>query len=165
VVSDEPSVLTISEDGRTMANSYWKLRFADDGSIEELYDRTRKRSVLAPGQKGNLWQIFEDRPHQYDAWEVDPGTYDQPPLPAPTLESMSVVESGRVRVAVELVWTLPPSPPTAEQETTTIRQRVALYAGNPRIDFETTVDWHEHHQLLKVAFPVDVYAQVATYEV
>ena len=30
-------------------------------------------------------------------------------------------------------------------------------AGSRRLDFRTTVDWHEQHKLLKVAFPVDVH--------
>ena len=40
-----------------------------------------------------------------------------------------------------------------------------MYARDPRIDFETQVEWHEHHQLLKVAFPVAVRATEATYQV
>lgn len=34
-----------------------------------------------------------------------------------------------------------------------------------RVDFETEVDWHETHKLLKVAFPVDVHSTDARYEI
>jgi alpha-mannosidase len=47
----------------------------------------------------------------------------------------------------------------------TITQTVRLAAGSRRIDFDTEVDWHEHHKFLKVAFPVDVHAARATYEI
>jgi alpha-mannosidase len=40
-----------------------------------------------------------------------------------------------------------------------------LYSENPRIDFETELDWHDHHQILKTEFPVDVHALSATYDV
>ena len=40
-----------------------------------------------------------------------------------------------------------------------------IYDEVPRIDFETEIDWHEKHRLLKVAFPVDVHSASATYEI
>ena len=40
-----------------------------------------------------------------------------------------------------------------------------LASGSRRLDFDTEVDWHEHHKFLKVAFPVDVHAARATYEI
>ncbi len=39
-----------------------------------------------------------------------------------------------------------------------------LDAGARRLEFHTEVDWRESHRLLKVAFPVDVRAMNATYE-
>ncbi|MFW6108132.1 MAG: glycoside hydrolase family 38 C-terminal domain-containing protein, partial [bacterium] len=44
-------------------------------------------------------------------------------------------------------------------------QRIMLTAGGPAVEFETEVDWAESHKLLKVAFPVDVRAADATYEI
>ena len=46
-----------------------------------------------------------------------------------------------------------------------IVQNIWLYSCSPRIDFETEIDWHEHHQLLKAAFPLDVRGTEATYEI
>ena len=47
----------------------------------------------------------------------------------------------------------------------TITQTMRLASGSRRLDFVTEVDWHEHHKFLKVAFPVDVHATRATYEI
>ncbi|CAM3987442.1 hypothetical protein L1N85_04840 [Paenibacillus alkaliterrae] len=47
----------------------------------------------------------------------------------------------------------------------TIVQRLVVYANNRRIDFRTSVDWHEHRQLLKVAFPVHIRSVEATYDI
>ena len=43
-----------------------------------------------------------------------------------------------------------------------ISQDMILYSKSRRIDFQTRVDYHEQHQLLKAAFPVDVRS---TYEI
>ena len=45
-----------------------------------------------------------------------------------------------------------------------MRQVVRLDAGSRRLEFHTTVDWHESHTLLKVCFPLAVRAPNATYE-
>jgi alpha-mannosidase len=47
----------------------------------------------------------------------------------------------------------------------TITQWLTLYRHSPRIDFRTEVDWHEQQVLLKVAFPVNVRSNRATYEI
>jgi alpha-mannosidase len=44
-------------------------------------------------------------------------------------------------------------------------QRISLTHNSPRLDFDTTIDWRERHILLKVAFPVDILAPTATYEI
>jgi alpha-mannosidase len=49
-------------------------------------------------------------------------------------------------------------------EASRMRQVVRLDAGSPRLEFRTTVDWHESHTLLKACFPLDVRAPNATYE-
>lgn len=48
---------------------------------------------------------------------------------------------------------------------TTIKQNLVLYANYKRIDFRTWVDWRERKQLLKVAFPVNIRATYATYDI
>ena len=46
------------------------------------------------------------------------------------------------------------------------RQTIRLAAGSKRLDFETeTDDWRESHKLLRAAFPVDVVADEARFEI
>jgi alpha-mannosidase len=45
-----------------------------------------------------------------------------------------------------------------------LTQIVRLAAGARRLEFHTTIDWHEEHTLLKVCFPLAVHARTATYE-
>jgi alpha-mannosidase len=43
-------------------------------------------------------------------------------------------------------------------------QTVRLDAGARRVEFHTEVEWRERHRMLKVAFPLGVHADRATYE-
>ena len=47
----------------------------------------------------------------------------------------------------------------------TVTQTMWFCDETPTIDFETNIDWHEHHKMLKAAFDVDVNADKATYEI
>jgi hypothetical protein len=44
-------------------------------------------------------------------------------------------------------------------------QRIVMHRASIRIDFETEVDWHETHLLLKAAFPVDIRAARADFDI
>src|SRR5262249_30252000 len=46
-----------------------------------------------------------------------------------------------------------------------IRQKIYVYHDDKRVDFDTLIDWHEQHILLKAAFPVNVLSPVATFDV
>ena len=50
-------------------------------------------------------------------------------------------------------------------ERSRLRQAVRLDAGARRLELHTEFDWREDHKLLKVAFPLAVHADEATYEV
>lgn len=47
----------------------------------------------------------------------------------------------------------------------TIKQTLWLYSESSRIDFETEADWHDHHQIIKATFPLNIHAMSATYDV
>ncbi len=49
--------------------------------------------------------------------------------------------------------------------TSTIDQVMVLCPGERRLDFVTEVDWHERHRFLKVAFPVNIHTDRATFEI
>jgi len=46
-----------------------------------------------------------------------------------------------------------------------VDQTVKLYRDSKRVDFITTVDWHEDHVLLRAEFPVDIHANAANYDI
>jgi alpha-mannosidase len=111
--------------------------------------------VLPHGQVANQFQAFEDRPLNWDAWDVDI-FYDDKMWASEPASSIEVVEAGPLRATVEIHRRVLNSGYV---------QRISLTHNSARLDFETVIDWRERHTLLKVAFPVDILSPVATYEV
>ncbi|MBM3289974.1 MAG: alpha-mannosidase, partial [Candidatus Hydrogenedentes bacterium] len=138
-----------------MENEYLQIEFDLHGRIVRLFDKREGREVLAEGRRANVLQLFDDRPHLHDAWDFD-HNYERTAWEPGAAESIEVIERGPVRAVVRVV---------RKTERSTILQDITLHARSPRIDFVTTVDWRERHVLMKAAFPVDVRASNATYEI
>lgn len=160
-VRKEPVTLTFSNEGRRLTNHWWRIELDEQGRIASLHDRVNDRAVVPEGRPANEWQVFEDRPIDYDAWNIGPDAFDRP-LPGPKLTSLTLAERGTERLAVRLTWEMPS---VGDGPESTITQDLAIYADHPRIDFETTIDWREHHKLLKVAMPLWVHAHEAGCEI
>lgn len=134
----------------------YRIRWNGHGALADIYDKRAERGVLAPGACGNELQVFEDKPKgRHEAWDIDI-FYTQKKRVVSELVSVRLSESGPLRAVVRFHWTYGRSE---------IRQELIAYADSPRIDFRTQVDWQERRQLLKVAFPVDIRATEATYDV
>ena len=131
------------------------VRFDEAGCITSLVDKSTGREVIAEGKRGNLLQLFEDKPLNNDAWNIDV-FYEEKSWDLTDTAECRVVETGPVRAGLEFRRRFGDS---------TLVQKVYVYADVPRVDFETFVDWHERHALLKVAFPVTVLSPRATYEI
>ncbi len=140
---------------RKLESHEWTVKFDGHGNITSLQTlEDDPVEFIQPGKLGNLFQILDDRPLFWDAWDVD--AYSQEaPRDLVKSESFEVVEKGPVRVAVELVKRFGDS---------TIRQRISL-GPTPGIRFDTEVDWRESHKMLKVAFPVNVNASRGSFEI
>ncbi|MCE5257804.1 MAG: alpha-mannosidase [Chloroflexi bacterium] len=152
-VAPTPAGLSASTD--CIETPFLKVQLGADGMFTSCYDKRAGREVLAEGQRANLLQAFEDKPLGNDAWDIDIFYLDKS-WELNSLESARVVEAGPLRCCLELVrsW-----------RSSRIVQRIYAYQHTARIDFCTEADWHEHHILLKTAFPVAVHATQATYEI
>lgn len=122
------------------------LEFNQTGNLSRIYDRVANRDVLPNGTLGNVLRVFEDKPLQFDAWDID-RFYQDKCWTVHEVAWVKVKETGPLRGAIEWAW---------RYGSSLIRQTIRVYAHEPRVDFVTDVDWHEHQQLLKVEFPVDV---------
>jgi alpha-mannosidase len=139
--------------GSTMENEHLRVTWDDRGLLTSIYDKDAHREVLAG--PANLFQIHEDNPVAYDAWDVDLSYLDDV-ADITEVDAIEIVSADGVRAEVRFKRTFGNS---------ALTQTMCLDAGCRRLEFHTDVDWHEHHRFLKVAFPVDVRSTAATYEI
>ncbi len=144
----------VSVEGLTAENEFYQMTLNQQGQITSLFDKKAKRQILLPDSLGNEIELYEDYPRNYDAWEMD-ATYE-PKKYALTDEAVitPITDGSRAGFKVERKYL-----------NSTICQKIWLYSKGRRIDFETELDWHEKHHLMKVAFPLDIHANQATYEI
>jgi alpha-mannosidase len=140
---------------RYLVTPYYRCEWNAQGQWTRLYDREQDREILAPGELGNCLEVYEDKPLAFDAWDID-WFYQEKRRVVDQLEGFFVRSVGPVLAQLEFVWRYGRS---------RIRQFVTFYRHSRRIDCQTEVDWHEHQQLLKVAFGVQVRATEATYAI
>ena len=117
-------------------------------------------SVKKPGSDteylagtGNRFLMFKDVNTCYDAWELG-SMYEnlQVSLDAPAQVQTFASETG-VGLLVK-----------RQLNGSQMTQLIALGHDEVRLDFDTQIDWQEKHKILKVAFPVNVYANDAYFE-
>ena len=122
------------------------------GEITACADETGRSFLSAPG---NRLHLYKDVPRIFDAWDID-SMYQEQEIPLSAEGRLTVTESTPFRCEVTIerrvdssVWT----------------QRISLTAEQRQIDFNTHVDWHEKHRLLKAAFPTGVHAEMGVNEI
>lgn len=144
----------LSGTAKRLENDYLSVRFDANGNIVGLRSMEDGMDVGVPGELLNVFQLFEDKPLFWSAWDIDPYTFETGRQLLKS-DSFEIVEKGPVRYSVEMVKTFGNS---------RIKQRISLGQG-PGLVFDTEVDWHEEDMLLKVAFPVNLNASRATFEI
>lgn len=141
--------------GKNIETPYYSMSMNGYGQITRLYDKTFARDVLPKGERANVFQMFEDKPLDNDAWDIDI-FYQEKMREITDMTKFEVIECGPLQMKIHMEWNYMNS---------FIAQDMVLYRNTRRIDFRTTVDYHEQHQLLKVAFPVDIRSTFGTYDV
>ncbi|MDO4665514.1 MAG: glycoside hydrolase family 38 C-terminal domain-containing protein [Actinomycetaceae bacterium] len=135
----------------TISNGKLSLRFDESGALTELIDKNGQNYIPC-GEKAGIFQVFQDFPNMWDAWDIDAfyqGTRQDLPMTfagtarhGDTACGLAEIQFGNSRATIE--WQLP--------------------AGADYVDVHVGVDWHEHERLLKLAFPVDIHTDHAQYE-
>lgn len=141
-------------DGKISTPKY-NIEWNEYGQLISIYDKENKREVLAKGERGNVLQMFEDKPMAHEAWDIDI-FYQEKMREVKDLQSVELIEDGNIKAVIRFKY---------KYMNTTISQDMIVYANSNRIDFKTNVDWREKKQLLKVAFVVDIRSTMATYDV
>ncbi|HAG85544.1 MAG TPA: alpha-mannosidase, partial [Cyanobacteria bacterium UBA12227] len=125
----------------------------ETGDLSSIFDKIQQREVLSGA--GNQLQAFQDSGQYWDAWNIDPN-YTQHPLPPSQLLGIQRVEYGMLRSRIRVVRQLGESK---------FYQDYILDSESPILKIATVADWQERHVLLKVAFPLNLNTDYATYEI
>jgi alpha-mannosidase len=122
-----------------------------DGTLRSLVVGGRE-AMSAPG---NVLELYDDRPTDFEAWDLDPFHLEtRADCPPATSAEVVLVDPLRIELAFER--------PIGERSR--MRQTVRLDAEAQRLEFHCAIDWREDRKALKVRFPVAVLARRATYE-
>jgi alpha-mannosidase len=147
---------TLKASAEGMENEFVSLKVdPKTGCITSLLEVGLGQEALAPGACGNLLQTFVDKPKEYDAWNIDANFEDQK-WDLKDAEEVKLIENTPVRAVIRV---------RKKFQNSTFVQDICMYPGVPRVDVNMQADWHEKHILLKVAFPVSVQSNYATYEI
>ncbi|MCL5005492.1 MAG: glycosyl hydrolase-related protein, partial [Acidobacteria bacterium] len=143
--------------GLKLANDRLEVEIdPNTGNLKSLRKKGIKADFLPGDLQANALEVWEDRPPNAPGGEPAWNIYLGEDHKLDKAESVSVVESGPVRVVVRVKKHFGAS--SFEQDT-------ILYSHSDRVDFELRADWHEKYRFAKVAFPLRLTSDFATYEI
>ena len=96
-----------------------------------------------------------DKPKAWDAWNID-ADFEAQMWHLDAADEVTLAEKGALRAVLRV---------KKHFRNSTFVQDITLYPHVRRVDVRMSADWHEKHILLKVAFPVAVQAETASYEI
>lgn len=104
---------------------YAEITFDEHGHMTSWYDKAAGRQILQENQCGNVLMTYEDKPFQFDNWNLQ-DYYKEKSWPVDDLRSVQVIEKGPYRYALKFDWQYLDTP---------ISEIVYFYSNSPRVDF------------------------------
>ena len=139
-------------ENRCLETPFYTLCWNEHGRLTRIWDKENNCEVLSG--EGNRLEIFEDKPKDFDAWDID--IYYTDKMETVDAASVELISCGPVKTVVRFTY---------RYNKSEITQDMTVYSASRRIDFETHADWHETRRLLKTAFDVDIRSTRATYDI
>ncbi|MCR5484891.1 MAG: alpha-mannosidase [Clostridiales bacterium] len=155
VPSDKKADCTAIADTKGAENKYYVLKFDENMNISSLIHKATGRAVAPEGEVINRLVAYEDKPQNYDAWDIK-CFFSEKYWYIDDVTSCETVECGSVRTVVKVVRKFNKS---------LIEQYFIFYNEKERIDISYVLDWKESDIALKTDNPVDVNAVNATYDI
>lgn len=130
--------------GLEAETKYYKIQFAEDGSILRYYDKEMDREWV--DGVWNKLHIYQDLPGMYDAWDILPN-YKDKEFKWNIVNPLHLVTKHENCATYEVILG------SAASEWT---MQIRLFADSKEIEVEHIVDWHEKHKLAKMEFGMNV---------
>ncbi|MDR1949882.1 MAG: glycosyl hydrolase-related protein [Spirochaetaceae bacterium] len=127
----------------TLKTPFYQIRFDTAGRISSLIDLRENRELAAQGGCLNRLVGAQDVPVLWEAWDID-ADWTRYREDETRLLSSEPAADGPVSFRLRQTYRIGAA--------STLVQDLVLYAEDPRIDFESKIDWRERRRLLKVEF-------------
>ena len=137
----------------SLENDLVKYEFDDHGALVSAFDKELQKEFMA--ESGNILSLYEDRPNNWDAWDVD-FFYRDALIETARVVELSSLSAGSVIQQLRVLLSIGNSK---------IDQTIILHPHSKRLDFITHVDWIECHKMLRVHFPVNVRSEQASFDI
>ena len=147
-----PATVTHSEEGWVMENRYLRCVINENGELVSVKKQGSQQEYMAG--VGNRFLMFKDVNTCYDAWELG-SMYENLSVELEQKAEISIVDGPNnavLQVKKQLLGSA-------------LEQTIILNHNAECIEFMTDIQWQEKHKLLKVAFPVNAYANEAYHEI
>jgi len=131
-----------------VVNEYFKIKW-DARGVKSIYDIHQRREILS--ETANTLKLLGEE--RSSSWDLMLSGKEFPVIPVAS--NPEIIEKGPALVA--MLW-------QDRSEGSFITRELILKAGVPRIEFNMTIDWHEHDKILKAVFPVNVNSGKAFFE-
>ncbi len=136
------------------------------GCITSLVHKATGRDAIAKGTQANELQFLEDKPDQYDAWNLG---FTGKEWRAGDARSIELVDAGPVRAVVRVKYAfLGPTKkrrhPTEDFPSSFFTLDLILEADSPMLKVRMHADWWEDHVCAKVSFPLSVTPKTCVYD-
>jgi alpha-mannosidase len=159
-VHAQPSAAITSEPWKSSTHGietpYFRVRLDSKGSFSSLYAKHLRRELLEKGKRANSLVTFRDVPKLWEARNID-AEFEKHKTEPWIVKQIKMTEHGPLRATIRIDM--------KTENGSVLSQNVHFYHQTPRIDFQTHVRWHEKQVLMKVAFPFNMKATNATYEI
>ena len=152
VIKPTPHTPVLKAGKDYLENEFYALRFDTAGRIISLFDKRIGRNIIA--NPANEMRLYEDFPHEYDAWELEHDYATKTYIQDSAADSEVIEDGDRVGIRFKRSYM-----------NSEFVHTVWIYSTSPRIDIVNDIDWHEKHQIMKLAFPFDVHSSRATFEI
>lgn len=134
---------------------YYKIKFNEQAQITYLFDKQLDREVVIEGKVLNKVVSYEDKPLDWDAWDIDI-FYKQRERELEAANSITVVSKTKIETIIKFDFTHLDS---------TITQTITLSNLTSRIDIMHDVYWNNPHRLLRVLCETGIRATKARYDI
>ena len=134
---------------------YFHVALNEAGQFTSIYDKRTKREIIPEGKIANQIITYEDKPHNFDAWDIN-NYYTEKCWEVNEVSAIEVLEDGPVRACIRI------ERPYLDSN---IEQYLYFYKDLYRIDIRNEIDWNEAQILVRDYFPVDIHAEEAVFEI